>query len=89
VVPIEEAKSGGDYNDTTSEAIRADYGYGDPFINNYRKMGSGWWGWYFSGFSAADVLSDGSGNHVVIGMAFWEYGSVHGFGLDDCALIIY
>jgi hypothetical protein len=89
VVPIEEAKLGGDYNDMTSEAIRSDYNYGDPFISNYRKMGSGWWGWYFSGFSAADVLSEDSGNHVVIGMAFWDYGSVHGFGLDDCALIIY
>ncbi len=88
VVRINNAAYGGGYNDANSPAIQAEFQYASPSIYNYRKDGSGWWGWYFSGFNVSDALLHDE-SRIIIGIAVSEAGSTHGFGLDDCSLIVY
>lgn len=85
---IVSASYGGGYNDANSPAIQAEFQYASPSIYNYRKDGSGWWGWYFSGFNASNAIAEDN-SRVIIGIAVSEAGTTHGFGLDDCSLIIY
>ncbi len=86
--PIAINSYGQGYNDTHCPALMEKFLCGSTTDNNFQSNEAEWSGWALSGFDVSEILGDGEGNRIVIGLATdsWDEPKVC---IDDIAILLY
>ena len=86
--PITEVSYGYPYNSTSSSALQSEFGVPEGKDVNFGLNYSYWNGWYMSGFDVSEIIGNGKGDYLVIGLAgdYFDLLDVH---IDEVAILVY